>query len=169
MRSAPAARLRRASIAALSALLAALLVVLVALEIVNVVLRYVVGAGFVWSVDVAILLTSSLAWIGVPTLWLARGHIAVDLATGLLGRRYEAGLRVALDLGAIAAGLALAIHGHATLQAFGMITLPALGLPGSVKYVPIVAGAGLLVYAGALNLLADRAPETDLARPGAAP
>lgn len=156
-----AERLRRASVAVLSGVLAVVLAVLVALEVANVVLRYVVGAGFAWSVDVAILLTTTLAWIGAPTLWLARGHITVDLAVGLFGPAYARRLNVVLDAAIVAAGVALVVHGLATMRAFGMIVLPALGLPGSVEYVPIVAGAVLLVYAGLLDLAADGGGSAD--------
>jgi TRAP-type C4-dicarboxylate transport system permease small subunit len=130
------------------------LLALVGIDFAQVVLRYGLGAGWPWAGDVSVILLLTLAWIGAGHLWLTRGHIAVDLipADGRAGRA----LSLAFDGLALAGGLVLLPMTWDTMAAYGMIDLPALGLPASVKYAPVALGLGFLTLAAAL-MLARRA------------
>ncbi|MBW8637858.1 TRAP transporter small permease subunit [Hoeflea sp. WL0058] len=135
----------------LSVMLAALLVAMTMLEIVQVIMRYFAGSGFVWTGDVTVILMQSLAWIGAPALWLMRGHIAVELISGS-GKGRASALALVVDAGIVAGGAALLYYGQDALAAFANIDIPSLGTTGDIKYYPMMAGALLLVIAGLLNL-----------------
>jgi TRAP-type C4-dicarboxylate transport system permease small subunit len=126
------------------------LVALVGIDFAQVVLRYGLGTGWPWAGDLSIVLLLSLAWIGAGHLWLVRGHIAVDLILGdsRLGRT----LALAFDLLVLVGGAVLLPMTVRTMQAYSFIDLPALPLPGSVKYMPVAAGIAFLVLAAALVL-----------------
>ena len=77
---------------------------------VQVVLRYVFGAGFVWSLELTTYLFAWLVLVGMAYGIRTRTHIVVDLMTARLGER--AGRAVAL------LALALCI-GYCLLMAYG--------------------------------------------------
>ncbi|GKX34115.1 MAG: hypothetical protein MnENMB40S_17330 [Rhizobiaceae bacterium MnEN-MB40S] len=145
---------------ALSIVLAALLLAMTLLEIVQVIMRYFAGSGFVWTGDVTVILMQSLAWIGAPALWLMRGHIAVELVSGS-GK--PSLLAPVIDTGIVIGGLALLYYGQDALAAFANIDIPSLGMTGDIKYYPMMAGAFLIVVAGLLNLVtgSDTSPAPD--------
>lgn len=145
----------RSALLRLSAVLAGgLLAALVTLDAVQVVLRYALGRGFAWGGEVAAILLITLTWVGAGHLWLARSHVAVDLF-GLGGTW----VRGAIDAGLVAGALALLPALASTVQGFGFIELPALGVPASIKYWPVAGGVAFLGVAAALDLaLLRRAP-----------
>ena len=138
--------LRRGSAVAMGLCLATL----VGLDAAQVALRYGLGRGWPWAGDVSVILLLTLAWLGAGHLWLARGHIAVDLVdgTGPAGRA----LAVAFDLVALIGGLVLLPMTVATMQAYSFIDLPVLPLPGSVKYAPVALGLAFVTLAAAIAL-----------------
>lgn len=134
-----------------TATLAACLLALVTLDFLQVVLRYLFGAGWPWAGDLSIVLILMLAWVGAGHLWLLGGHIAVDLTAGYpaLFRR----LQILFGLAAVGGGLVLLPMTVETMSAYGAIDLPALPLPASVKYFPIAVGTAYLVAAAGLVLV----------------
>ena len=140
-------RTRRLLLAASALVMALLLVLLVGLDFVRVVLRYIVGDGFPWAPDLAIVWLLLLAWIGAGHLWLARSHIAIDLFA-----MPRAG-RMAVDVVVIAGTVLLLPLVAKTIDAFGFIDLPALPLSAAVKYWPIWGGVVFLGVAALIDLL----------------
>lgn len=132
-------------------LMGLLLITLVAIDFGQVVLRYGFGMGWPWAGDLSIILLLTLAWIGAGHLWLTRGHIAVDLIAEV--SRAGRALRVVFDLMVLLGGLILVPMTFRTMQAYGVIDLPALPLPASVKYMPVAVGMCFVVLASALVLV----------------
>ena len=146
--------LRRALALTLRAGVLASLVALIALEAAQVALRYGLSTGVPWGHDVGGLLLFSLAWLGLPLLWLQRGHLA--LAAPLPPRAARAWDR-ALDVLAILAGGALLYHLWQAAAAFRFIEMAALGVDASIRTWPLMAGTALWILAAALNLAERRA------------
>lgn len=127
------------------------LVALVALDFWQVIQRYVLGVSWPWAGDLSIILLLALAWIGAGHLWLARGHIAVDLLP------FGARLLPLFDLVVLVGGALLLPLIWETMAAYSFIDLPALNVSGAVKYWPLLAGTGFLCVAAALMLVVRRA------------
>ncbi|PRY95721.1 TRAP-type C4-dicarboxylate transport system permease small subunit [Hasllibacter halocynthiae] len=146
---------RRALEVALRAGVLAALVALIALEAAQVLLRYGFGAGLAWGRDVGGLLLFSLAWLGLPLLWLKRAHLSLSLW------RLPAGVERlwdrAIDATALAAGAALLVFLLQAAAAFRFIDMAALGTDASIRTWPLIAGTCLWNLAALLNLV--RPPE----------
>lgn len=148
------AALRRALAGTLRAGVLAALVALILLEAAQVVLRYGLSTGVPWGRDVGGLLLFALAWLGLPLLWLERGHLALSVP---LPARLARGWDRALDVLAILAGGALLHHLLQAAAAFRYIEMAALGVDASIRTWPLMAGTGLWIVAAALNLAERRA------------
>lgn len=140
--------IRRALLSASSLLMGLLLVGLVTLDFLQVVMRYLLGGGFVWGADVAVIALLTLAWLGAGHAWLARAHISIVLF------EQPRWIRVAANLLVIVGTVALAPLLMQTIDAFGFIDLPSLPLSAAVKYWPVAIGAAFLVLAALLDLVA---------------
>lgn len=147
-------RLGRGLAAASGALLALILLALVTLDALQVALRYLLGTGWPWAGDLAVILLLSLAWIGAGHLWLGGGHVAVDLLPDR--PRLRAALDAAFGLCVVLGGLLLLPLALDTLAVYGTIALPALPVPASAKYVPVVLGTLYVVVAAVIRLAAPR-------------
>lgn len=132
--------------------MAAILIALVAIDVAQVGLRYALGAGWPWAGDLTIVLLLSLAWIGAGHLWLRSAHIGVRLLPARAARRADAAFAL-LALAAI--GVALPMVWQA-VRLYGAIDLPALPLPMSAKFVPVLGGLVWLAAAIALRAAARR-------------
>src|SRR5260370_34359887 len=134
----------------LSHLLGATLATLIVLDSTLVVLRYVFGIGVAWGGDVGILLLMALAWLGLPLLWLRRGHIAMDVVSGRVSPTLKWAAAIALELSFGVASIALAIVGFETMEAFSFIDMPLLPMCQSIKIITFVNAAALWTSATAL-------------------
>ena len=147
-----AGRLADALAAASGAAMGVILLVLVALDAAQVVMRYALGAGWPWAGDLTIVLLLTMAWIGAGHLWLRGAHIAVQLLPAPAAR--AAGLAFAL---ATLAGAALVLPmAWDTMAVYATIDLPALPLPASAKFAPVVGGLAWLAAAVVVRLAAGR-------------
>lgn len=142
---------------ALTALVAFCLVALVAMDATLVVLRYVFNTGVAWSGEVGVLLLMTLAWIGLPLIWLKGGHIAIDLFGRAAPPRTRRLAGIALDVGFGVLAVILTIVATRAADAFSFIDMAVLPLSGDVKFWPIIAGGALAVVA-VLFRLVDRTP-----------
>ena len=146
-------RLRSALLRVSAFLLALLLALLVTLDFAQVVMRYVLGTGWSWAGDVSVIMLLSLGWMGAGHLWLSRSHIVVDLLPGSdAGRRLRVWLDTAASIAVVAGVVILLPMIVTTIETYGLIVLPALGVSGAVKYWPVMAGATYLAVAAALDL-----------------
>jgi len=155
-----AARLRRLLLGLTRHGLGAGLAFMAGLAVLQVVLRYLFAASITWVEEVSVLALLWIAWMGAVHLWLARGHIGVDLLVPTVGKGRDR-LNRLLDLSAIAGGLLLVWAAQATVAAFGGVVMGSLEIPGAIKYYPVVFGGAGLALAGLVNLLADSAARPD--------
>lgn len=137
----------------LALLLPLLLAALVSLTLVNVALRYALGASLAWAEEAAIVLMILIAWMGVGLLWLRDAHIGIDWLPEKLSPRGRTALLGFIDALAIAAGVGLAVVAQGTVEVYWTLDLLALGVPAAVKYLPVQVGAALLALAAALRLV----------------
>lgn len=127
-------------------------IALIGLEVYQIFLRYFLSDGIVWGPDISTLLLFCIAWLGAPLLWLKKGHLAVDLFPS------RPSGQIVMNILMLVAAIALIVVTRWAMDAFAMIELPALGIPASVKYFPMIIGTSLLVVAAALNLLTSKRP-----------
>lgn len=147
-----AGRAAGALAAASGAAMGAVLVALVCLDVAQVALRYGLGIGWPWAGDLGTIGLLTLAWIGAGHLWLRGAHIAVDLLPARAGRV----MGHVFALAALAAaGIALPMTWE-VVGLYGTIDLPALPLPMSAKYVPVLGGLIWLVAAIVLRAVSGR-------------
>ncbi|MCW0232582.1 MAG: TRAP transporter small permease subunit [Ferrovibrio sp.] len=123
------------------------------LALMQMLLRYTFVTSLPWVEDVSILLLLMATWLGSALLWMTRGHIAVTVLTDRLSTRTQAILQHTADVAVIFGGMGLAFSAQTAMGAFSGIEMGSLPFDSSVKYVPIMAGGGLLASAGCINLL----------------
>lgn len=146
------AHLRRLLTKGLGGILGALVTGSVALAFLQVVFRYVFNAAIVWVEEISVMALIWLAWTGVVYLWLSQGHIAVDILGQAVSAANLGRLAVAIDLLALAGGIALFLVSRETLEIFSGMSLGSLEIDASYKYWPIAAGGLGLALAAVLNL-----------------
>jgi len=153
-------RLHRRADALLANAVAGGIAALVLLTALQVALRFVFAAPLSWIEEVSVLLMSWTTWAGAAVLWLRHAHIAVDVVPRALSPGARRRFRQALDVLALAGGLALARVSVTTAAMFSGVEVGGLELDGSVKYYAVIAGGLGLALAAALNLLApsERGP-----------
>ena len=145
-------RLRAGFALLLERLIGALVLFLVALAFMQVVLRYGFSAAILWVEEISVMALIWLAWLGIPSLWLSRSHIAVDLLPTLLPPAAERRLRLAIELLGLLAGATLASISLETLEMYADMDLGSLEIDASLKYVPVTVGGVGLALAALLNL-----------------
>jgi TRAP-type C4-dicarboxylate transport system permease small subunit len=140
---------------ALTFIIAFCLLALVAIDATLVVLRYAFNSGVVWSGEVGVLLMMTLAWTGLPLLWLKGGHIAIDLFGHSISPDVRRGLGLVLDVTFGVLAVILIVFALRAANAYSFIDMAVLPVSAAVKFWPIVAGATLSVAAVVFRL-ADR-------------
>jgi TRAP-type C4-dicarboxylate transport system permease small subunit len=127
------------------------LLLLVLLEASMVVLRYGFATGVPWAGEVAVLLMMTMAWCGLPLLWLKGGHIAVDML-GARGEAWRKRLPLVLDLGMLPATAVLMWATWRAIEAFSFMDMAVLPVAQSIKLWPIMIGAVLLALTLVIRL-----------------
>ena len=138
----------------------AVLVAGVALVVMTVVVAWAVFGRFVlndtpsWGEASALLL---LAWVvmGAAALGVREGfHMGFETLRDVLPAPLARLFRVLADLAVTLFGGCMAWFGSELAAGVWNATLPTLGLPGSVEYLPLVLGGGLMALFGLERLLA---------------
>ncbi|QBF32585.1 TRAP transporter small permease [Thalassococcus sp. S3] len=131
------------------------LAMLILLEVYQITLRYVLAQSLPWGRDVAGLLLFTLAWLGLPLLWLERSHLNVLLfrMSAARARAWDRGL----DAVACVAAIALSGYIWQAMESFRFIDMPTLGVSAEIRFYPLFAGSILFALAAALNLTERRA------------
>jgi TRAP-type C4-dicarboxylate transport system permease small subunit len=116
------------------------LTALVVLEASLVVLRYGFATGVAWAGEVSVLLLMSIAWLGLPLLWLRGGHIAVDML-GARGVGWHRRLPILLDLVMVPICAVLIWATARAIEAFGFMDMAVLPVSQAIKLWPVMIGA----------------------------
>ncbi|WP_102222640.1 TRAP transporter small permease [Acidimangrovimonas sediminis] len=135
---------------------------LTALVILQVLARNLLDLGLPWADELSRWFGIALVFLAVPRLLLEERHIAMDLVPAMLPR---AGQWALATLGRLAligfAGVMLWALYRFLLRA-GRFGTPALGIPNTLFYLPLVLGFALVALIAAWRLV--HAPARDAAR-----
>jgi TRAP-type C4-dicarboxylate transport system permease small subunit len=140
----------------------AALVVMTAIIATQVVLRYGFNGSLVWSEPVVILLMSWFTFLGAAVGTREGFHLSFDVLVHVLPKAGRAVLGSLSDLVVAGFGAAMAVWGWQLAVSAWPSTLPSLGLPGGVTYLPLIAGGGLVALFS-VERLARRAAGLDAA------
>ncbi|MFC7475137.1 TRAP transporter small permease [Dankookia sp. GCM10030260] len=116
--------------------------------------RFVLNDTPAWAEASALLL---LAWVilGAAAAGVREGfHMGFDTLRDVLPAPLGRLFKVLSDLVVTLFGLAMAFHGGDLALGVWEATLPTLGLPGTVEYLPLVLGGALIALFGLERLLA---------------
>ncbi len=142
---------------------AALLVAGTALVVMTVVVGWGVFGRFVlndtpaWAEASALLL---MAWVilGAAAVGVREGfHMGFESLRELMPPAVQHAFLILSDLLVTVFGAAMAWYGSELAWGVWNATLPTLGLPGSVEYLPLVLGGALIALFGLERLLGQRA------------
>lgn len=118
--------------------------------------RFVLNDTPVWAEPVALLL---MGWVilGAAAAGVREGfHMGFETLRDALPDPLARACRAASDLVVLLFGLGMAWFGGELAAGVWTATLPALGLPGSVEYLPLVLGGVLIAVFGAERLAGHR-------------
>ena len=145
-------QIRNILIRYLGAFLGACVVTMTGLAILQVILRYVFAASFIWVEEVSVIMMLWMTWLGATVLWLTQSHIAVDFLTGRCSRHANKILTVMFDGLAILIAAALVWASRETLVTMVGMELDTLTIDLRIKYYPVFVGAIGLGLAACLDL-----------------
>lgn len=127
--------------------------------------RYVVGSPLTWTEQSAVLLMGWFIFLGAAVGTREGYHLSFDVLLMVLPRRIVLILHSVSDVVVMAFGGGMFWYGLELARRTWTNTLPTLGFPGGVTFIPIVLGGGLIVVFS-LERLARRAAGMHTARFG---
>ena len=144
-------------------LAAAGLVAMTAIVFAQVFMRYVMNSSLLWVEPVALLLMSWFIFLGSAVGVRESFHMGFDVLLFFLPRKTGDGLRLVADLSVLAFSIAMAGYGAQLVVKTWDSSLPVIGLPGGVAYVPLAAGGvlmALFILEHILGRLSGRSVDT---------
>ena len=127
--------------------------------------RYVLNDSIVWSEPVALQIMSWFIFLGAAVGIREGYHLSFDVLLHFIPRRAKLVLHSISDLVVLGFGAGMFWYGLLLAQGTWNATIPSLGIPGGVEFLPLVAG-GLLLVIFSLERLARRAAGLHTARFG---
>ena len=131
----------------------AILIAITSMAFLQVLGRYVFKHTFFWVEEISVMGVAWMAAIGVPWMWLERGHIAVDALDSLLSDRARAVLDVVIHIAAAAVGIILLYSGLKAIRLNSGFVLSVLKFDESVRYYYIPFMGVMLTVSSAINLI----------------
>ncbi len=132
--------------------------------------RYVLNDSPSWTEPGAVMLMSWFIFLGAAVGVREQSHLGFDVLLYILPPGSKAVLRSISDVVVFAFGAGMIWYGSQLAALTWTATLPALGLPGSFDYLPVVAGGILICLFSAERLvrrLSGEAVDLDLLDAGA--
>lgn len=117
--------------------------------------RYVLNASPSWTEGASILTMSWFIFLGAAVGVRENFHMGFDVLIYLLPPGAKRWLRSISDAAICAFGVAMIVYGGQLIVQTWTATIPVLGLPGGVAYMPVAVG-GLLIGLFAAERLALR-------------
>jgi TRAP-type C4-dicarboxylate transport system permease small subunit len=118
-------------------------------------MRYVMNDSLLWVEPVAILLMSWFIFLGSAVGVHESFHMGFDVLLFFLPDSAGTWLRALSDLAVLAFSIGMAIYGWQLMAKTWEASLPVIGLPGGVGYMPLFAG-GVLMTLFVLEHLLNR-------------
>ena len=141
------------------------LVAMTALVAAQVFARYVVGAPLTWTEPTSILLMGWFILLGAAVGTREGYHLSFDVLLMVLPQRIVRGLHSVSDLVVAGFGAGMAWFGFELLTRTWTASMPTLGLPGGVAFIPLTL-SGVLIVIFSAERLARRAAGLKTARFG---
>lgn len=116
--------------------------------------RFVLNASPNWTEAGSVLLMSWFTFLGAAVGAREGFHLSFDVLAHALPPRGRAVLAGITDLVVLAFGIGMAWFGAQLAASAWSSTLPSLGFPGGVTYLPLVAGGALVTLFSAERLVA---------------
>lgn len=117
--------------------------------------RYVLNASPSWTEGASILTMSWFIFLGAAVGVRENFHMGFDVLLYLLPPGAKRWLRSISDIAICAFGAAMVVYGGQLIIQTWTATIPVLGLPGGVAYMPVTLG-GLLISLFSVERLALR-------------
>ncbi|ARU01188.1 TRAP transporter small permease [Yoonia vestfoldensis] len=141
------------------------LVAMTALVAAQVFARYVVGAPLTWTEPTSILLMGWFILLGAAVGTREGYHLSFDVLLMVLPQRIVRVLHSVSDLVVAGFGAGMAWFGFELLTRTWTASMPTLGLPGGVAFIPLTL-SGVLIVIFSAERLARRAAGLKTARFG---
>jgi TRAP-type C4-dicarboxylate transport system permease small subunit len=141
------------------------LVAMTALVAAQVFARYVVGAPLTWTEPTSILLMGWFILLGAAVGTREGYHLSFDVLLMVLPQRIVQVLHSVSDLVVAGFGAGMAWFGFELLTRTWTASMPTLGLPGGVAFIPLTL-SGVLIVIFSAERLARRAAGLKTARFG---
>ncbi len=117
--------------------------------------RYVLNASPAWTEPAAIVLMGWFIFLGAAVGVRENYHLGFEVLLAIASPRAAFAMRCVSDIVTGGFGAAMAWYGMTLTIGTWTATLPTLGLPGGVDYMPIVGG-GVLIFLFSLERLVRR-------------
>lgn len=106
--------------------------------------RYVLNASPSWTEPAAIVLMAWFIFLGAAVGVRENYHLGFEVLLSVVPERAAFAMRCLSDVVTGGFGAAMAVYGWQLMIGTWAATLPALGLPGGVDYMPVVGGGALI-------------------------
>jgi|GEM_PF-933510 len=130
-----------------------MLLAMAALVVLQVVARDVLHLGLAWADELARYAGLAVVYLTVPLLLLQNKHVAVDIVVTRLRGVARGAVEFINELLMLAFCVLFLWGGWAFIQRAGRFATPALGMPNTLFYLPVMAGMVLLCAASVIRLV----------------
>jgi len=123
---------------------AILCTVILVMNVVNVIIRYLTDASFVYTEDVTVI---SMLWImglGISVGWMNREHLLINVIDNFLNEKGMAILLFIQDILGVGAGVMMVILGRMAQKLNTGFVQSVIGFDESFRYIPVLVGGVLL-------------------------
>jgi len=131
--------------------------------------RYVLGSTPRYAEAGAVLLMAWFIFLGAAVGVREGYHLGFDVLLHVVSRRVKQILLLISDLAVFGFGVGMVVYGWQLVQHAWRVSVPTLGVPGGLPFLPITIGGGLIcvfILERVLRRAAGLAPDTH-ARPEA--
>ncbi|AEF55932.1 Tripartite ATP-independent periplasmic transporter DctQ component [Marinomonas posidonica IVIA-Po-181] len=117
--------------------------------------RYVLNDTPTWVEQMAMLLVTSITFLAAAVGIHERTHLSVDMLSLCVPKRISVMFNVLIDICIFAFGWAMAVYGKELVDFAWFRSIPLLGIPEGIRYLPVVAsGALMCLFSGCRVIVA---------------
>ena len=130
-------------------LCAAVCMVILGINVVNVILRYLTDASFIYTEDVTVMGMLWIMGVGVSVGWWNREHLLINIIDSFLPPKALEILMFVLDFVGVGAGVLMFNLGRMTAAINKGLKTSLIGFDESLRYWPVIVGGAMLTVAAA--------------------